>query len=90
MSVKINVRHFLPHLTNDQDVVEVEGSTIGQCFENLVARFPKVKRWLFGKDGKLSNFIDIFVNLESVPPDELTKPVKDGDEIHIVMRISGG
>jgi molybdopterin synthase sulfur carrier subunit len=90
MSVKINVSYFLPHLTNDQDVVEVEGSTIGQCLENLVARFPKVRKWLFGKGGKLSNFIDIFVNLESSPPDELTKPVKDGDEILIVMRISGG
>lgn len=90
MSVKINVRHFLPHLTDDQDVVEVEGSTVGQCLENLVARFPKLRRWLFGKDGKLSNFLDIYVTLENLPQDELTKPVNDGDEIHIVMRISGG
>lgn len=90
MSVKINVRHFLPHLTNDQDVLEVNGSTIGECFEQLVARFPKLRGWLFREDGNLSNFIDVYINLESAYPDELTKPVKDGDEIHIVMKISGG
>ena len=90
LSVKINVHYFLPHLTNDQDVVEVEGRTIGQCLEKLVARFPKVREWLFGKDGNLSNLVDVYVNLESAYPEGLAKLVKDGDEIHIIMMISGG
>jgi molybdopterin converting factor small subunit len=90
VSVKINVHYFLPHLTNDQDVVEVKGSTISQCLEQLVARFPKAREWLFGKDGNLSNLIDVYVNQESAYPDGLTKPVKDGDEISIIMMISGG
>ncbi len=90
MRVKINVRYFLPHLTDDHDVVEVSGNTIGQCLEQLITQFPKAKRWLFGKDGNISNFIDIYLNLESAYPNELTKPVKDGDEIQIVMRLSGG
>lgn len=90
VSVKINVRYFLPHLTDDQDIIEVSGNTIGQCFEQLITQFPKAKRWLFGKDGNISNFIDIYLNLESTYPDELTTPVKDGDEIQIVMKLSGG
>ena len=90
MSVKVNVYYFLPHLTNDQEEIEVNGSSIGQCFEQLTALFPKVSEWLFGKDGKISNFVDIYVNLEMVDPDELTRPVNDGDVIHIVMMLTGG
>ena len=90
MSVKINVHHFLPHLTNDQEVVEVSGSTIGQCLEQLVVRFPGAREWIFKQDGNLTNFIDVYVNQEGSYPEELTKPVQDGDELYIIMRISGG
>ena len=90
MSVKINIHPFVSHLTNDQEVVEVNGSTVGQCLEQLVAQFPELRKWLFGKNGKLSNLIDIYVNQESAYPEELAKPVKDGDEIHIIVIISGG
>ena len=90
MSVKINVYYFLPHLTNDQEIVEVDGTTVGECLNQLVTRFPKAKEWLFGKDGNLSKFLDIYVNLEDTHPDELNYPVKDDDEIHIVMHLTGG
>ena len=90
MSVKINVYYFLPHLTNDQEIVEVNGNTVGECLNQLVSIYPKAKEWLFGKDGNLSNFLNIYVNLEDTHPDELTTVVKDGDEIHIVMHLTGG
>ena len=90
MSVKINIHPLLTHLTDEQTVVEVDGNSVGQCLEELVAQFPDLKKWLYGKNGKLSNFIDIYVNMESSYPDELAKPVKDGDEIHIISMVSGG
>ena len=90
MSIKINIHPFLSHLTNDQDVVEVNGSTVGRCLEQLVARFPELRKWLFEKDGKLNRLVYIYVNLESSYPEELAKPVKDGDELHIIVIISGG
>ena len=90
MSVKVNVYYFLPHLTNDQEEIEVNGSTIGQCLEQLINIFPKAREWLFGKDGKISNFLDIYINLEMVDPHDLTRQVDDGDVIHIVMMLTGG
>jgi len=38
----------------------------------------------------LLNYVDIYVNQESSYPEELAKPVKDGDELHITMIIAGG
>ena len=90
MSVKIHIHPNLFHFTNDQEVVEVNGSTVGQCLDHLVARFPDIKPGLLDKDGKLLNYVDVYVNGESAYPEELASPVKDGDELHIVLIIAGG
>lgn len=90
MSVKINIHPFLTQHTNNQDVVEVNGSTVGQCLNQLVARFPELRKWLFEKNGKLNRLVEIYVNMESSYPEELAKPVRDGDELHIIIIISGG
>jgi molybdopterin converting factor small subunit len=90
MSPRVNVQYFLPHLTHDRDTVDVEGRTVRECLDRMVELFPPMKRWLFREDGQLANFIDVFVNLESTFPDELTRPVKEGDEIFIVMMLNAG
>jgi molybdopterin converting factor small subunit len=90
MSVKINVYYFLPHLTNDREVVEVEGNTVGECLDEFVTQFPMSREWLFEENGDLRKYLDIFVNLEETDPDDLSTPVGDGDEIHIVMHLTGG
>jgi molybdopterin synthase sulfur carrier subunit len=90
MSVKINVYYFLPHLTNDQEVVEVEGNTVAECLDDFVKKFPGSCEWLFEDDGKLRKYLDVFINLVETDPDDLSAPVSDGDEIHIVMHLTGG
>ncbi len=90
MSVRINIRPVLAHFTDGQTVVEVKGSTVGQCLDDLVQQFPKVKKVLFGKDGGLRNYVEVYINRESAYPDELAKPVKDGDELNLALIIAGG
>jgi molybdopterin converting factor small subunit len=90
MGVKINVQYFLPHLTHDQEEVEVSGSTVGQCLEQAVALYPKLKKWVFKEDGSLTDFITIHTNSESSSRNELTRSVKDGEKIYLIMMLSGG
>jgi molybdopterin converting factor small subunit len=90
VSVTINLHPNLLQFTNDQAVVKVKGNTVGQCLDDLVRQFPRIRQGLFGKDGKLLNYVDIYVNQESSYPEELAKPVKDGDELHITLIIAGG
>ena len=89
MSVTINLGG-LHRLTSGQATVKVEGNTVGQCLEGLVKQFPKIKPQLFDKQGKLHNYVEIYVNQESAYPEELAKAVRDGDELHITMIIAGG
>jgi len=72
------------------DVIEVRGSTVGECLNHLVKQFPSIKKQLFCKDGALFENVIISVNGESAFPEQLAKPVKDGDELNIVFMISGG
>lgn len=90
MSIKIHIHPSLRHITDDREVVEVDGRSVGECFKNLITEYPGLDEWLFEEKEKLSKYIDIFVNDESAHPEDLIKPVKDGDEIYILMQIAGG
>ena len=90
MGIKIILPPSFERYTNDRDVVEVNGSTVGQCLEQLVAQLPEIKKELFERDGKLLDYVNIYVNRESAYPKELAKAVKDGDELHILFIVAGG
>ena len=90
MGVKINIHKTHRELANGSDIVEVEGKSVGDCLSQLIAQFPGFQEVLFAKSGKLQNWIEIYVNMESAYPEELAKPVEDGDEIHITIMLSGG
>jgi molybdopterin converting factor small subunit len=90
LSVKIKLHRSLAKLADGQATVEVNGNTVGQCLEQLAGRFPQLEKKLFEKNGALSRILEIYVNGESIYPDELATPVKDGDELDTAVRISGG
>ena len=90
MSVKVHIHPFLINITDNKDLHEVEGNTVRECLENLTEKYPDLKEWLFAKDGNLNHMFEIFINMESTGPDGLTRPVVDGDEIHLVIIIAGG
>ena len=88
--IKINIPSYIQSFTNNMELVEVNGSTVGECLNHLVKQFPGSKGQLFSKDGNLFENIIISVNGESAYPEQLAKPVKDGDELNIVIIIGGG
>jgi molybdopterin converting factor small subunit len=90
LGITVNIHQALRQITNNQATVEVAGTTVGECLTELVQRFPDIKSKLFGKNGKLLNYIDIYVNAESSYPEELAKPVKDGDKLSITLMLAGG
>ena len=90
MTVTIHIPQFLQHLTNGVTSFNVNENTVGDCLNNLVNEFPQLKEQIFEKDGELHEYLDFFINGESAYPEELAKPVKDGDELHIVNIIVGG
>ena len=90
MSVKVYIPHTMQSFTEDQEVLEVQGKNVGECVQSCINLYPQLYNELFKEKGKLNNYIEVYVNQESAYPDELLKPVKDGDEIHISLMLAGG
>jgi len=90
VAVKVNLHLTLRQFTNGQEMVEVDGKTVGECLKNVVREFPAMESSIFAKNGKLANVVEIYLNLQSAYPNELARPVKDGDEIHVTMMLAGG
>lgn len=90
MSVRIRIHPLLQDLANGLEVVEVEGENVGKCLANLNRQFPGMRENIFDKHNKLLRHIEIFVNGRTTSPEELAAPVNDGDELSILMLLSGG
>ncbi|MBL7225781.1 MAG: ThiS family protein [Desulfobacteraceae bacterium] len=90
MSINVNIHRTHRQLTDGLDSVEVEGNSVGDCLDDLVRQFPDMGNALFDKKSKLLNAVEIYINQKSAYPDELVKPVKDGDDIHITLMLAGG
>ena len=90
MSVTIKVYAILDKYTNREQVIVVDGSTVGQCLARLVEKYPTMKQALFDKNGKLLSYINVYVNRKRPYPELLDKPAKDGDNILLAVAIGGG
>ncbi len=90
MSIRVNIPSYLQPYSDGAAVVEVKGSTIGECFSHLVKQFPGMESMLFAQAGKLHDFIGVYLNGEDAYPDELAKAIKDGDELHFLYLMGGG
>ncbi|MHB8104370.1 MAG: ubiquitin family protein [Dehalococcoidales bacterium] len=90
MSIEMNIPPVLQALVNGINRIDVSGGTIGECIKEMVVKNPALKPKLFDKRGNLPKGINIFLNGVSAYPEPLTKPVHDGDKIHISHIVLGG
>ncbi len=91
MAKKVRIPTPLRKLTNDQEVVEVNASTIDEAITELQARYPGFKERLLDDTGTVRRFVNVYVNEEDIRflQNQQTK-LKDGDEISIIPAIAGG
>ena len=90
MSVRVNLSAGLVHAAGGLEIINATGNTVGECLENIIAQFPKIREQLLNKEGKVRSYVLILLNGENVYPDELSKRVKNGDEISILFIVEGG
>ncbi len=75
----------------EQDVVQVEGKTVGELLQNLTTKYSELRNHLYNKDGRLRSFVNVYVNDDDIRYLEReATSVKDGDTISIVPSVAGG
>ncbi len=90
MSVTVSIFDPVMQQYINQDSVEVDGSTVGECLDDLIRQFPDVEKWMFDERRQLRRSVFVYVNAESTHKVDMAKPVKDNDKIIIAVLITGG
>jgi molybdopterin/thiamine biosynthesis adenylyltransferase/rhodanese-related sulfurtransferase/molybdopterin converting factor small subunit len=90
MAVKVTIPTALRRYADNQATVHVHGSTISEVLDNLTLQHAQLRQHLYGDDGKLRNFVRVYVNDEDIRARGDQAPVHEGDEIAIVPSIAGG
>jgi len=91
MAKKVRIPTPLRKLTNNEEVVEVGASTIGDAIVELQSRYPGIKERLVDDNGEVRRFVNVYVNEEDIRfLQNQQTPLKDGDEISIIPAIAGG
>ena len=91
MPQKVRIPTPLRKLTNNEELVEIEASTIGDAINQLQSRYPGIKERLLDETGAVRRFVNVYVNEEDIRfLKNQDTPLKEGDEISIIPAIAGG
>ena len=91
MGVKVLIPTALRQYAGNQDTINVKGANVGEAMDNLVADHPDLKSHLMDDEGKLRNFVNVYVNEENIRALSLNDTaLSDGDEITLVPAVAGG
>ena len=91
MGIKVYIGPLLQEHSSLPGTLTVEGSTVGECLNDLIRQYPEARNWLFDQDGLLRVLISIN-NLETIYTDQLGlgRVITAGDELKIFAIVSGG
>jgi molybdopterin synthase sulfur carrier subunit len=91
MPKKVRIPTPLRKLTNNEELVEINASNIGEAIVELQTRFPGIAERLVDEKGEVRRFVNVYVNEEDIRfLQNRETPLKDGDEISIIPAIAGG
>jgi len=90
MSNRIKMTRLLAECARSPSVVYVSGSTVGECLNNLLGKYPEARQYFFDRGGRL--IINISINRKEFinHKEKLDLPVKEGDEISLFQVLGGG
>jgi len=90
-TIQVRVTAVLQKLTNGKKTVEATGSTVGAVLDDMEKHYPGFKEQIYGPDGKLHRFVNIYLNDEDVRyAGGVGAAVKSGDVIDILPALAGG
>ena len=87
----VKIPPVLRNSTGGAKEVEADGENVGQVLRALATEHPETERQLFGEDGQLNRYVNVYLNDEDVRVlDGLETPVKDTDTLVILPAMAGG
>jgi len=87
----IRIPPVLRAQTGGQTEVEAAGGNVGEVLRALTAAHPATEEQLFGPEGDLNRYVNVYLNDEDVRVlDGLDTGVSDSDTVIIMPAMAGG
>ena len=91
MSIKVLIPTPLRPYAGKQDVVSIDGATVGELLSNLTDQYTELRKHLYTDEGRLRSFVNVYVNDDDIRYLEREETVvKSGDTVSIVPSVAGG
>lgn len=89
--VRVEIPTALRGFAGNQDAVELAGETVGDLLRELSSAYPQMKKHVFDDQGKLRNFVNVYVNDDDIKHlDKEQTRVSAKDVISIIPSVAGG
>ena len=87
----VKIPPVLRQHADGQTEIVLEGATIGEVLEALTTAHPDTRPQLFGENGELNRFVNVYLNDEDVRVlDGLDTSVGESDTVMILPAMAGG
>ncbi len=87
----VKIPPVLRSRTDGEAQVSAAGDTVGAVLEALASAHPDTRAQLFGDDGELNRYVNVYLNDEDVRVlDGLETGVSDSDTVVILPAMAGG
>jgi MoaD family protein len=90
-TVQVRMTAVLQKLTGGQKTIEAAGANVAAVIDDMDSRYPGIRAQLYGDDGKLHRFVNVYLNDEDIRymggPETA---VKSGDVLDILPALAGG
>ena len=88
---RVRIPPTLRTATDGTKLVDIDGATVQEVVDNLIATYPGLAGHLLGPDGQVNRFINVFLNDTDVRHlDGLATTVTDRDGIVLLPAMAGG
>ncbi len=89
--IEVRVTAVLQKLVGGEKRVQATGATVAELLADINSRHPGFKGQMFGEDGKLHRFVNVYLNDEDIRyTGGIDTAVKPGDVIDILPALAGG
>ena len=91
MPVEVRIPTMLRSHVGGAATVSVDGATVREVLDNLVAAYPALVGQIVTPDGTLHKFVNVYVNDDDIRYlDKLDTKVTDADSVSILPAVAGG
>lgn len=87
----VKIPPVLRTATGGEKQVSADGASVGDVLRSVVESHPDTERQLFGPDGDLNRYVNVYLNDEDVRVlDGLDTEVSESDTVMILPAMAGG